>query len=153
MSALLTEADFTEALRTRVLATALRILRDREDSEDATQRALLLAWRSRGQFRGDSGIGTWLDAITRNTCRMLIRERRGIQFCELPAQLADRDEIGRVRKSEQVSLVHEAITRLPCKQQIVMQGYLAGRALPITSTVKVQRFRTIQILKQRLVAQ
>ena len=52
------------ALNERVVfRTALAALRVREDAEDATQDAFVLAWQKLGGFRGDSTFRTWLLTI------------------------------------------------------------------------------------------
>jgi len=42
---------------------ALAALKRREDAEDATQDAFVLAWRKVSHFRGDSSFKTWLLTI------------------------------------------------------------------------------------------
>ena len=42
---------------------ALRMLGHREDAEDATQEAVLYAWRRLDSFRGEAAFGTWLHRI------------------------------------------------------------------------------------------
>ena len=49
----------------------LRLLGDATRAEDATHDVFLKAFRSRGQFRGDSSIRTWLYRIALNHCRNL----------------------------------------------------------------------------------
>jgi RNA polymerase sigma-70 factor, ECF subfamily len=55
---------------------ARRLLRNREDSEDAMQDALLLAFRNLGQFEGRSQFATWMHTIMANTARNLIRRQK-----------------------------------------------------------------------------
>jgi len=47
-----------------VLRTALAALGSREDAEDVTQEAFLVAWQKLPDFRGDSTFRTWLLTIT-----------------------------------------------------------------------------------------
>jgi RNA polymerase sigma-70 factor, ECF subfamily len=58
------------------LRTAYRILRSREDSEDAVQTAYLAAFRSLHLFRGEASFKTWITRIVSNCCLMQLRERR-----------------------------------------------------------------------------
>lgn len=46
-----------------VFRTAMAALQRREDAEDVTQDAFVLAWRKVGGFRGDSSFKTWLLTI------------------------------------------------------------------------------------------
>lgn len=56
---------------------ALRMMKNEEDAKDATQEALIKAFKSIRSFRGDSGFSTWLYRILVNTCKDELRKRRG----------------------------------------------------------------------------
>lgn len=58
------------------LRTARRILRSREDSEDAVQTAYCAAYRNFHTFRGESSFNTWITRIVVNCCLMQLRARR-----------------------------------------------------------------------------
>ena len=58
------------------LRTANRILRSKEDSEDAVQTAYCAAFRHFHRFRGESSFKTWITRIVVNCCLMQLRERR-----------------------------------------------------------------------------
>jgi len=58
------------------LRTAYRILRSKEDSEDAVQTAYCAAFRHFYRFRGESSFKTWITRIVVNSCLMQLRERR-----------------------------------------------------------------------------
>src|SRR5713101_6403906 len=58
------------------LRTAHRILRSKEDSEDAVQTAYCAAFRHFHRFRGESSFKTWITRIVVNCCLMQLRERR-----------------------------------------------------------------------------
>jgi RNA polymerase sigma-70 factor (ECF subfamily) len=60
----------------RMLAVARRFVRNDEDAQDIVQSAYLSAFRSVGQFEGQSLIGTWLHRIVVNTALMKLRSRR-----------------------------------------------------------------------------
>ena len=57
-----------------MLGIASRILRTRADAEDATQEALISAWKHIDQFDGKAAIGTWLHTITVNTSLALLKK-------------------------------------------------------------------------------
>ena len=57
----------------RMLGIASRILRTQADAEDATQEALISAWKHIDQFDGKAAIGTWLHTITVNTSLALLK--------------------------------------------------------------------------------
>jgi RNA polymerase sigma-70 factor (ECF subfamily) len=52
--------------RPRLLAVAMRIVRDRDEAEDVVQEALLKVCRSLSRFEGRSSFSTWLHRITVN---------------------------------------------------------------------------------------
>ncbi len=59
----------------RMRATALRLLTNETDAEDAVQDAFLSALRSLGTFDGRAKLGTWLHRITINAVMMRLRAR------------------------------------------------------------------------------
>jgi RNA polymerase sigma-70 factor, ECF subfamily len=62
--------------RLKAYRTALRILRNEQDSEDAVQRAFQRALMELKRFREDSTFSTWLTRIVINEALMLLRQRR-----------------------------------------------------------------------------
>ena len=58
------------------LRVASRILRSKEDSEDAVQAAYCAAFRHFHRFRGESSFKTWIARIVVNCCLMHLRDRR-----------------------------------------------------------------------------
>ena len=52
------------------------ILGNAHEAEDATQDALIRAWRSLGTLRDPDGFGAWFDRILVNACRDRLRQRR-----------------------------------------------------------------------------
>jgi len=58
------------------LRTAYRILRSKEDSEDAVQTAYCAAFQHFHRFRGESSFKTWITRIVVNCCLMQLRNRR-----------------------------------------------------------------------------
>ena len=60
----------------RMLAVAMRILRNEEDARDAVQTAYLSAFRSLSGFEGNCQLSTWLHRIVVNAALMKLRSRR-----------------------------------------------------------------------------
>ena len=81
------DADaFDELARQRidsVYRTALGILGNPADARDATQEALISAWRSLGSLREVERFDAWLYRITLNAARMVARKRRGVRELRL----------------------------------------------------------------------
>lgn len=60
----------------RVFRLAWTMLKNRAAAEDATQETLVRVWKALPGFDGRAQLGTWIYAITRNTCLMELRKRR-----------------------------------------------------------------------------
>jgi len=60
----------------RVFRLAFSILKDRAAAEDASQETFVRVWKALPGFDGRAALGTWIYAITRNTCLMDLRRRR-----------------------------------------------------------------------------
>jgi RNA polymerase sigma-70 factor (ECF subfamily) len=58
---------------TRLLKTAFKVTRNREDAEDAVQESLMRAFVSINGFRGSSSFSTWLTRIVINSALMIRR--------------------------------------------------------------------------------
>src|ERR1700730_6128586 len=60
----------------RLLRISQTVTRNKEDSEDAVQEALLKAFQNLAEFREDSQFSTWLIRITVNQSLMKLRKQR-----------------------------------------------------------------------------
>jgi len=66
-----------------VYRTALAILGSERDAEEATQDALVSAWRSLLRLREPDRFDAWLGRIVVNACRMTLRRRRAVREISL----------------------------------------------------------------------
>jgi RNA polymerase sigma-70 factor, ECF subfamily len=64
------------ASRSKFVAIAYTILRNREDAEDAVQNAFLSAYRHLRSFEGRSALKTWFTRIVLNAALMIQRQRK-----------------------------------------------------------------------------
>jgi RNA polymerase sigma-70 factor (ECF subfamily) len=62
-----------------VYRTALAILGNAADADEATQDAFVSAWRGFRSLRDPSRFDAWLGRIVVNSCRMTLRRRRGVR--------------------------------------------------------------------------
>jgi RNA polymerase sigma-70 factor (ECF subfamily) len=62
--------------RDRVFRLSYSILKDRAAAEDAAQETFVRVWKALPGFDGRAALGTWIYAITRNTCLMELRKRK-----------------------------------------------------------------------------
>ena len=74
---------FASAELDRAYRLAGLLLGDASEAEDATQDALVRAWRSSGSLRDASSFQAWFDRILVNVCRDRLRRRRQIRFIAL----------------------------------------------------------------------
>lgn len=80
-------------LRAYVKSIAMKYVRDDQDAEDVTQDAMLLAFRYRDSFRGESRYSTWLYRVTATAALMYLRRQRR-RAREMPASGANTDDEG-----------------------------------------------------------
>jgi len=102
------------------------------DVDDLVQETLLEAWRNRGQYKGDSALGTWVLAIARNRVKMRLRSlgRRG--EIDRALRSMDREEIpdAVLRDDETVAAVRRALEALPADQaDALIRRYYEGRSV------------------------
>ncbi len=67
-------ATVYETTRTAVYALALSLLRRAEEAQDATQDTYVRLWESAHTYRPHTSPMAWLLTITRNLCRMKLRQ-------------------------------------------------------------------------------
>jgi RNA polymerase sigma-70 factor, ECF subfamily len=154
--------------RNFVLCVARRILKCEHAANDATQDALLSAFRHRASFRGDAAFRTWLYRIALTTSLGHLRKQKrsredAVEDLELLARpLVDPgprpDEI--VAANELVARVRAVLPRVPEIQREVLALRLAEQTeveiaatLGITvANVKIRGFRARNQLREVLAA-
>lgn len=93
----------------RVYRVAVRMV-GRQEADDITQQVFLQAFRSIGQFQGQSRIETWLYRLTVNECLQFVRRNRRWRFASLEWEPTDGSN--RREEREQRELLDEALARL-----------------------------------------
>lgn len=81
--------DLFAACLPKLKRAARRMVRNQEDSEDALQDGLLLAFRKLRQFQGRSTFSTWLHSIVKNTSRMHYRKAAGHPASSIESAIAE----------------------------------------------------------------
>ncbi len=77
-------AELVERSRKRLFAVCVRITGDEHSARDATQNALLDAWRALPRFEGRSSFSTWLCQIGSRAALGVVRKRRAEPMGEVP---------------------------------------------------------------------
>jgi RNA polymerase sigma-70 factor, ECF subfamily len=119
--------------RDRVFRLAFSILKDRAAAEDAAQEAFVRVWKALPGFDGRAALGTWIYAITRNTCLMELRKRRPSISFDDPDSLEAQQAAASIATGPAVDPEHDNLLRLleslpSNQQQAVRLFYLEDRS-------------------------
>lgn len=110
-------------------AYALTTLGDYQIAEDATQQALLTAWRNLASLREPGRFGGWLRGIVRFECLRLLRDRSrhasemldAVEIADFATNVEEQAEV----RGELYRLLAQ-MARLPDSQRVVAQLYYLG---------------------------
>ncbi len=167
--------ELVNRLEPRVFALTMRLLRQRQDAEDATQQTFIKLMENLEQFREQSSVSTWVLRIATNLSLTMLRRRRPerniplevaregssdgpmphpqyiAQWHDNPADLVERSEVQQ--------LLAEALSELDDKYRVVFtlrdveqfSTRETAEILGITeSNVKVRLLRARLQLRERL---
>lgn len=160
--------------QTRVYNIALKMLKNEDDAYDASQEALLKAFKYIKNFKEESSFSTWIYRITVNVCLDMIKktkEKRNIISIEQQISLKDNEVTMQfedksqnvmedILKSERKKVLYEAIDALPPhhREMIVLrdiEGFSYEEISEITKnnvgTVKSKINRARNALKKILI--
>ena len=154
----------------RLFRVARAVMGSDDEAEDVLQAAYLSAFARMGQFRGDSGLLTWLTAITLNEARGRLRRKRPTLELTMLDQSADRivpfpgaapadDPEAAAGRAQLRAILESAVDALPADFRVVfilrdVEGCSVEEAaaqLDIPqSTVKTRLFRARRRLRSAL---
>jgi RNA polymerase sigma-70 factor (ECF subfamily) len=150
----------------RVHATALHVLRDPEDANDAAQESLVKIVKRIHQFRGESDLTTWLHRLVVNTCKDVAQarwrsERRTEPLLEDTRVASDGDPARALAEAETRRELGAHLAELPRAQATVValkdafdasfEEISAATGLPI-GTAKCYAHRARNGLRDKLSA-
>lgn len=98
------------SVRIPVFAYALSILQNREDAEDVLHDSFLKIWEAAPRYRSEGKPRAWILTITKNLCRMKLRERA--KTAQTPVE-----EMAWSLPSEELSLEERTVLRV-CLEQL-----------------------------------
>jgi RNA polymerase sigma-70 factor (ECF subfamily) len=148
---------------------AFRMLKRREEAEEATQEVFLLAFRGIRRFRQNSAFATWLYRIALNHCCTRLKQRpsginlslddAGAALHPMEKLVVGETQPDALLRAEQRRRVLEALAYLPPEQQAVVElKFFQERTfeevaevlrIPL-STVKSRLYAGLTTLKSRL---
>ena len=110
---------------------ALRIVRNAEDAQDVSQRALLSAWRGLPTFRGDAAFSSWLHQIVRRHALNCVNRNRQANWVPYGLEHADpaRGPAAAAEAAADVDGLRRAVAALPMLQQQALRlHHFEGRS-------------------------
>ena len=116
----------------RAFAYALTTLSDYQLAEDATQQALITAYRNLASLREPGSFGSWLRGIVRFECLRVLRDRSRHQneSLDAPGAVDVADPSMSVERQAEIRSdflrLQAHMARLPDKQRVVAQLYYLG---------------------------
>ncbi|MGE5623766.1 MAG: RNA polymerase sigma factor [Methanocella sp.] len=138
-------ARVAEEVAPRLYHTALALLGNAPDAEDAVQEALLKGYRAHAGFRREAEISTWLYRITVNLCHDLGRRRAAgkrlearlrVYHAEVDADLAPDEQVERCLEGRELASLLRSLDehhRVP-----LVLKHVAGRSIrEIAVTLKI----------------
>ncbi len=161
-------ARLVDRHKDKAMTLAMRMLKDREDAEEAVQDAFLRAFNALGRFEWKSSFSTWFYRIVFNVCSTLL-SRRGADLTislqgegDNPAtDLLDSDPTPEMdlESAEIARIIREEIDLLPASYSSVvtlffLQEMSYAEIVDITGmplgTVKARLFRARTMLKKAI---
>lgn len=121
------ESAFNELVlryQEKVYWVARRFVQDHDTADDVAQEVFLKAYESMKEFRGESGVYTWLYRITVNIALNVLRKKKVREFFRID-ELFEMEDSGTpapdelMEQQEDRSIIEEAIGSLPEKQKSV----------------------------------
>ena len=154
-----------------VFLTAVSVLRDSTEAEDAAQEAMIKAYRALGSFRGDAKFSTWLTTITLNEARSRLRKSARVRveslddtgqdedftpflvadWREIPSETLEREELAQQIQNaiEELPPSYREVFLLRDKEEMSIEEI--AQALEVTANlVKVRLFRARMMLQKQL---
>jgi RNA polymerase sigma-70 factor (ECF subfamily) len=156
--------------KAKAMTLAIRILKNREDAEEALQDAFVRVFRGLSSFEWKSSFSTWLYRIVYNTCATAVGKRNGKHNLSLDIVDEDGPRIEivsdellpdmRLESDEFSKIVYEEVEKLPVVygstftlftiQDMSYEEIVQVTGLPL-GTVKARLFRARTMLREAIV--
>jgi|ERR1051326_5965665 RNA polymerase sigma-70 factor (ECF subfamily) len=167
-------AALVDRYKDRAMTLSIRMLKNRQDAEEATQDAFVRAYNGLDKFEGTAKFGTWFYRILYNVCLTKIGNRKegfveyddGMEYADeqrAPFGGAGPERKGNLSRDletrDMIEFIKTIIEKLPPKystilslfyfQELSHEEICEVTRLPL-GTVKVHLFRARALLQERL---
>ncbi len=105
----------------------IRMMKKREDAEDALQDAFVDVFRKLDTFRFESTLGAWIKRIVVNNCLNLLKKRKDfmVQLENAPELSTEEEHVKDFDEQQyKVNLIKKAIQLLPSGYRVICSLYL-----------------------------
>jgi RNA polymerase sigma-70 factor (ECF subfamily) len=156
--------------KTKAMTLAVRILKNREDAEEALQDSFVRAYHALSSFEWKSSFSTWFYRIVYNTCATAAGKKSGIHSLSIDIEDEDglrmeieSDELPadmRIESDEFSNILNEEVEKLPIAygstftlfaiQEMSYEEIVQITGLPL-GTVKARLFRARAILREAII--
>jgi len=163
---------FSQKEREYAFSVAMKYVKDEDEAADVAQDALLLAYRHRASFRGDSRFTTWLYRVAATTALMHLRKKRRQPVESLALgedEAAHALEVTTRESSPEEQLAaHEAVSRVKARLARMGEKYgevfllrfrdgyseseIAKKLALNVATVKTRAYRARAAVREELLA-
>ncbi len=147
----------------QVARTALRLLGNRQDAQDAAQEVFLRLHRNLRKMNDGGNLSGWLYRVTVNVCNDILRKRKATDSLdEARVALASSSEAD-LGRQEQRRLIVEALATLPGKERAALTlrdleglstrevaAILGSSEATVRSQISSARLKIRKILRRRL---
>jgi RNA polymerase sigma-70 factor (ECF subfamily) len=152
----------------KAFGLALRLLRNREEAEEAAEDAFFRAYNALERFQGKSGFGTWLYRIVYNVCvTRLGGKKTDIKLSEYNEGKEYEDNgfpfqpsvYENVELNDMIGFVRKTMERMPERYQVILSLFYFQELsydeisetidIPV-GTVKTHLFRARMMLQERI---
>ncbi|MFL9481957.1 RNA polymerase sigma factor [Chitinophagaceae bacterium LWZ2-11] len=121
-------------------------------AQDLTQETFITVWQKQDQFRGESGIGTWIFKIAANRClRQIEKTVNKPVFTEMPVQIAD---TAQPQDDSRIKFLYKCIAELNESDRIIisleLEDIKQAEIAEITGISEVNVRVKIHRIKERL---
>ena len=155
-------AQLVDRYRGRIFHTTLRLLKSREDAEEAAQDTFLRAYRGLPNFRKEASFSTWIYKICYNVCLSYLARKKAkhavleedqfnLPASETPDKLFENREFEQLLSGAlaELPVIYRSVLVLYHTQHLSYQEIAEITGQPMNS-VKTHLFRGRALLRQRI---